>query len=496
MKIRIDLRTSHRLFFWIGISSICVFNANMAPAQTKPLVTTVDLDIDEETTVEVGEDVQVVVRLDAVRETRDSVMNALSSVEVDVTIDGQQATLTSGLYRLPLQVGSVQIDCPVTIGYNHDSHIDHWGLRQAARLRLWPAESPWIRPGSFVYPVGQKWFASQTWFSNEAVSARPNGQFYYHSGLDIGGSEGQTPVYAATDGTVVSVANHSVENLPKAAVQPRYDVIYLRDERGWLYRYSHLDSIQTAVQLGKTVRAGQRIGTVGKEGASGGWSHLHFEIKSLQPSGEWGTQDGYAFLWQAWQEQHQPDVIAVARPRYLARPGQRVTLDASRSWSRNGTLRYEWNFTDGTTASGKTVERLYPRPGNYNEILTITDDEGHTDVDFAIVKVVPGNDPADVAGMHATYFPTMNLRPGTPITFKVRARGSTEGADVWDFGDGSDPVTVQSNTDSAGHAPAGKGYVTTIHQYQHPGRYIVTVRRDAESGMAWEHLHVVVGKPE
>ena len=99
------------------------------------------------------------------------------------------------------------------------------------------------------------------------------------------------------------------------------------------------------------VKMGQKIGLLGKEGASGGWSHLHFEIKSKQPSGKWGTEDGYAFLWEAYQNEFKPKVIAVARPHHLIWAGEKTTLDGSRSWSANGTIdRFEWTFTDGTSA--------------------------------------------------------------------------------------------------------------------------------------------------
>lgn len=461
-------------------------------AQVSPLFRSVELNVGDEATVTLSNSRTCVVKLNGVRPRRDPVMGAIRSVEVDVTVDGSQITLTSGLYRLPKKTGDVQIDCPVTRDYQHDSHIDHWAVRKDVRLRLWPGASKWIQPGSFAYPVGQKWFASQTWFSNEAVSARPDGKFYYHSGMDIGGSEGQVPVLAATDGKVVSVANHSVEGLPKTAVQPRYDVIYIRDKRGWLYRYSHLDSIRTRVRLGAEVVAGQPIGTIGKEGASGGWSHLHFEIKSIQPSGEWGTEDSYAFLWQVYLEQFKPKVVAIARPRYLTAPGERIVLDGSRSWASSKIAKFEWKCSDGTSASGPTIERTYTRQGTYNEILTVTDDNGNKDVDFAIVKVVAGNNPSVVPGMHATYFPTTNLRPGTPITFKVRARASTAGIDVWDFGDGSKAVEVKSNVDGSSHAAIG--YATTVHRYKNPGRYIVNVRRESSTGTAVDHLDVVIGE--
>ena len=41
---------------------------------------------------------------------------------------------------------------------------------------------------------------------------------------------------------------------------------------------------------------GQKLGVLGKEGGSGGWTHLHFDITKRQPSGLWGIEEGYAFL--------------------------------------------------------------------------------------------------------------------------------------------------------------------------------------------------------
>lgn len=122
---------------------------------------------------------------------------------------------------------------------------------------------------------------------------------YYHSGLDIGGSEGLVEVIAATDGLVVSVGDVVFDGHKQdTPVSPRYDVVYLLDGRGWYYRYSHLKEIDKTIVPGRIVTRGDRIGLLGQEGGSGGWSHLHFEIKSRQPSGKWGRQEGYAFLWE------------------------------------------------------------------------------------------------------------------------------------------------------------------------------------------------------
>ncbi len=478
--------------FWLTL--IPVFCATAFADETvSPLVRVVDLNVGESHQIQLHNGDSCTVSLLDVRVDRDRVMQAIRRVEVDVKVNGEKTTLVSGLYRLPQTVGGVQIDCPVTVDYNRDSHVDHWAIEKNVRLRLWPRDSDWIQPGSFVYPIGQQWFGSQTWFSNEAVSARPGGKFYYHSGLDLGASEHLTPILAATDGQVVSVAGYSEEGLPNAAVNPRYDVVYLRDKRGWYYRYSHLSSISTPVRLGATVKAGQQIGLVGKEGGSGGWTHLHFEIKSLQPSGRWGTQDGYAFLWQAYQQQYNPDVVAVARPRHLAAVGEKVQLDGSLSWSKSPIRSYKWQLSNGTQASGKTVQHVYRAPGLYNEILTVTDAEGKSDIDFAITRVVPKDGTWNsIPSIHATYHPQFGIKAGDPIVFQVRARYTSEGSDVWNFGDGSENKTVQSNIDESTHARSGIGYASTTHRFVKPGRYVVSVQRNTSLGTVTDRVVVRV----
>lgn len=292
---------------------------------------------------------------------------------VKVEVDGQPITLTSGNHHLPQSIGPVRIDCPITRGYLENSNQEAWGLDKDARLRLWPTDGPLFRPNSFVYPAKQRWFASLTQMANEPVyvdgGENPKvRKIYYHYGLDIGGAEEMVDVIAATDGLVVSAGKTVLPDYDGTPVAPRYDVIYLLDEQGWYYHYSHLFTIN--VKAGERVKMGQKLGLLGKEGGSGGWSHLHFDITSKQPSGKWGIQEGYAFLWKAYHHQYQPKLLAVARPHHLARTGQKVTLDGSRSWSSAGKVaRFEWQFTDGTNATNPVVDRNYNKPGSYSEIL-------------------------------------------------------------------------------------------------------------------------------
>ena len=165
---------------------------------------------------------------------------------------------------------------------------------------------------------------------------------------------------------------------------------------------------------GATVKMGQRLGVLGKEGGSGGWSHQHFEIKSRQPSGKWGTQEGYAFLWQAALEKFHPRCHRRGPAAHPGAVGDRVVLDGSKSWCRDGApSRFDWTFTDGTTGLWPRVERSYDRPGTYSEILKVTDAHGRFAYDFAAVQILDPGHPEDLPPtIHAAFAPTMGLQAG------------------------------------------------------------------------------------
>lgn len=472
----------------------------------QPLFCTLDLDVGEVQEVCLQDGTNVSVTLKEVSETRDEVRSAVRSAAATVEIDGEGAVVNCGNYHLPMLVGKVQIDCPVTRGYVKDRRKGDeggenvWGLAKDARLRVWPAESPLLAPGTFVYPVNQKWFASATQMANEPVfvdrgECEPAEKVYYHDGLDFGGVENAVEVVSATDGLVISAGKDALEG-HDGPINPRYDVICVRDERNWYYRYSHLAQIDSSVRPGTRVRMGQTIGRLGKEGGSGGWAHLHFAIRSLQPSGQWGTQEAYAFVWEAYQRQYKPALIAVARPHHLAWTGQRVTLSGERSWSEGRIAHYRWLFGDGTRASGITVDRRYDRPGMYSEILQIEDEAGRTSYDIAVVQVIDReNRDRCIPTIHAAYYPTMGISPGDEVTFTVRTFGTTEGKEVWDFGDGSDSVEVQSDGNVNKLDP--HGYAATRHAFEKPGDYLVKVQRsDAHGTMATARLHVRVSDTE
>lgn len=469
-------------------------SAKLPEPTRQPLHRSLDLALGETAEVTLSDGSTAKVRLLNLEERVDSMSAAVRAARVQVEVNGTTGWIDSANYHLPVALGGVQIDCPITRGYNANSGQDSWGLKKDARLRLWPADSPWIEPDLFTLPARQRWFASSTQFSNEPTYVdggdRPDRtKIYYHNDLDFGGCEGLVEVVAATDGLVVSVGETVLPGTLGTPVRPRYDVVYVLDDRGWFYRYSHLHTIDPAIQVGTRLLQGQKLGLLGKEGASGGWSHLHFGIKSRQPSGAWGTEEAYAFAWQAALREQQPAVVAVARPHHFVRVGEPLVLDGTKSWAAAGVASHAWTFTDGATATGARVERRYDRPGQFSEILKVTDTQGRAAYDFAVVQVI-GDTTQIPPSIHATYAPSLGVRVGDELTFKVRVFRST-GGETWDFGDGSPPV--QTRSDGNAKALAKDGYAVTSHRFAKPGDHRVRVEHvNARGEKAVTHLWVPV----
>ena len=79
--------------------------------------------------------------------------------------------------------------------------------------------------------------------------------------------------------------------------------------------------------------------------------------------------------------------IAKAGQNRTVSQGENVTLDASDSTDNIGIVSYEWDFGDGTTGAGKTVNHIYEKPGTYNVTLTVKDAAGNYATDSITITV-------------------------------------------------------------------------------------------------------------
>ena len=394
------------------------------PTPTRdPMHRVVDLDIGESRQVELRDGSRARVKLLALEESRDPIRDAVRRAVVKVEVNGQAIELTSATYHLPRTVAGVQVDCPITRGYltNTDQRPLGPGPRPPGCGSGRPARPgssrgrSSIRSASAGSPARPRWPTSRP--SSTASRVRPGARSTITAASIIGGAEGLVDVIAATAGLVVSAGTDRLPGYKDTPVDPRYDVVYVLDDRGWYYRYSHLQSIDPAIKPGATVAMGQKIGVLGKEGGSGGWSHLHFEIVGRQPSGRWGTQEGYAFLWEAALREQQPAVIAVARPHHLA-----WSASGSRSTVRGpGAARVPSHATTGPSPTGRPPPALASsesttEPGEYSEILKVTDDRGEVGLRLrrscrCSIRVEPEPLPP---GIHAAFAPTQRHPPRRP----------------------------------------------------------------------------------
>ncbi|HZE95898.1 MAG TPA: hypothetical protein VE981_02615, partial [Planctomycetota bacterium] len=121
--------------------------ATETPPSSAPLVpyTSIELSVGESADIVLVDGSRAKVKLKDLQESLDDVNGAVRRAVVMVEVNGRFTDLVSGTYHLPAAVGGVQIDCPITRGYiEKGSRKNIWGLGKDARLRIWPAGSPWI----------------------------------------------------------------------------------------------------------------------------------------------------------------------------------------------------------------------------------------------------------------------------------------------------------------------------------------------------------------
>ncbi len=123
-----------------------------------------------------------------------------------------------------------------------------------------------------------------------------------------------------------------------------------------------------------------------------------------------------------------------------------ASFDASGSSDSDGSVAsYAWDFGDGATGTGKTVNHSYSAVGNYTVTLTVTDDQGATGTSTSTVVVA--NQPPLASFTTSASFLDLSVDgsassdpDGTVTTY------------AWDFGDGA---TGSGETASHSYSTAG-----------------------------------------
>ncbi len=102
--------------------------------------------------------------------------------------------------------------------------------------------------------------------------------------------------------------------------------------------------------------------------------------------------------------------------------GEEVLLKAEAFDPGNDTLRYTWDFGDGTMGEGETVSHVYKEAGEYTVTLTVSDDDGGTaETSF---KVVVGETTAPPRLEAIITVSDLKPTAGKPVTITVLVRNA------------------------------------------------------------------------
>ncbi|MCP3885032.1 MAG: PKD domain-containing protein [Propionibacteriaceae bacterium] len=145
--------------------------------------------------------------------------------------------------------------------------------------------------------------------------------------------------------------------------------------------------------------------------------------------------------------------------------GDAVYFNGSASSDADGTIvGYAWDFGDGNTDTGMTVNHSYAAEGSYTVTLVVTDNDGNTGNSSQTVSVGDSN---QGPGASFVYSPS-GAQVNESINFNASASSDPDGTIVsydWDFGDNS----------------TGTG-MTTSHSYTSPGTYTVVLTVTDDDG--------------
>jgi len=115
-----------------------------------------------------------------------------------------------------------------------------------------------------------------------------------------------------------------------------------------------------------------------------------------------------------------------------------VSFNASSSSDSDGNIiSYAWDFKDGNTGSGETINHTFSSIGSYNVKLTVTDNEGATDSTTKTITVTEPPNQSPIASFTAS--PTSGVVP-LEVSFDAFGSYDPDGNIVsyaWDFKDGN-----------------------------------------------------------
>jgi len=431
------------------------------------------LDIGEEYLFKLKDGSIKVIKLISIKEYRDRVIGKMRRAEIDVEVDGIPLHLTCAPYVMPTEIMGIRIQADTASGWQN--------ISKKAQFSIWDVKDPIINTNTFGFPIhNYRLFSHGLQCYNEVVhlgryDGDPEGVTSYHDyGIDLAGYDGRDEIISCTDGEVI---------LLRPKKKPHNVVI--RDHQGLYWHYGHLDSVLPGIKEGVKVKKGQKIGVLGKKGASGNFSHLHLGtfLSKADLDADRRNRRLNLFPWivDAYQAQYQKNCYAVAGPHRVIKAGQKVIFDGSQSLAfKTKIVSYRWEFHDGKTVNSARAEKEFHAPGVYMATLQVKDKKGNEDVDFCRIKVFTASAPEDrIPTIFMTYHPTNEILINQPIFFRFWLQAKNDEPFRVDFGDG----TVIDDYTS---------YTEVTHRFEKVGIHIITAETNIDGMPVTQKQKVIV----
>jgi PKD repeat protein len=154
----------------------------------------------------------------------------------------------------------------------------------------------------------------------------------------------------------------------------------------------------------------------------------------------------------------QPNILPVAIASATPSSGYAplsVTLSGANSYDTDGTISsYQWNFGDGSTGSGQTVQHSYAGIGNFTATLTVTDNRGGSSSANTAVSTL--QDPSKQMRVSSLALAAVSVAGGKQVKATIKITNPSNiaisGAMVTGNFSGAVTGTGSASTDANGNA--------------------------------------------
>jgi murein DD-endopeptidase MepM/ murein hydrolase activator NlpD len=373
-------------------------------------------------------------------------------VDLGVKVSGTKATIHHRPYQMPEIVNGLRINVENVNEWDAHGKLGSTGdMKKQVRFAVCLENEPW-GPEKIVFPINNyRWRAAV--YNNTWSGLVPFNLLYYHRGEDYGAIPDLLDVVSTIDGKIVSTP------VPEGVKRSNSVVIDSPDGIRFIFAHMNYENIVKEYTKGTEVKSGTLLGKTGMtwDGKKSQFSdpHLHVElrVKGVNVA-------SFPYLMEAYLRKYPDQAIAIAGGYRFAVPGEKVELDAPRSFARNRLPleKVTWKLSDGRTVNTPMTSISYSKPGIYSEELIVQTKEGSQDRDFLYVTVFDPVKKRDMAYGWAYYYPVRGIKPGDKVLFWNR--NGTSADTMIDYGDDSPEENIQKEAN---------------HSYMNSGRYVVTL---------------------